>query len=248
MKHLRQAVQFITVLPAGKTAGFDPVAMVAWFPAVGFLLGGILALIDALALGLWGAAAAAVIDVVALAAMTGAFHLDGLGDTADGLFSHRSRERTLEIMKDSRIGAMGVVAIVSVLALKWAGISGLGSSRALLLVLVPAYGRCAILLAMSCLDYGRPEGGTGRPFFERRPSFERRIDTRQFWGVALTLGVSLVLGRRALFLIAGFILLTLAVICYYKYRLGCVTGDMLGAITEVTEAGLFLAAAAGGAA
>jgi adenosylcobinamide-GDP ribazoletransferase len=216
--------------------------MVAWFPAVGLLLGSILALVDALALRLWGAAAAAAIDVVALAVMTGAFHLDGLGDTADGLFSHRPRERMLEIMKDSRIGVMGVVAIGSVLALKWAGISGLGDGRALVLVLVPAYGRCAILLAMRCLDYGRPEGGTGRPFFEHR------IGARQFWGVAATLGFSLILGRRALFLNAGFLLLTAMVVYYYKSRLGCVTGDMLGAIAEVTEAGLFLAAAAGGAA
>jgi adenosylcobinamide-GDP ribazoletransferase len=242
MKHFRAAIQFISVLPAGKTAGFDPAGMVAWFPAVGLLLGGFLALIDTLALRLWGAATASVVDVVALALMTGAFHLDGLGDAADGLFSHRSRERMLEIMKDSRIGVMGVVAICSVLALKWAGISGLNAQRPLLLVLVPAYGRCAILLAMRCLDYGRPEGGTGRPFFTRR------LGARQFWGVAATLALSLVLGRRALFLNAGFLLLTAAVICYYKSRLGCVTGDMLGAITEITEAGLFLAAAAGGAA
>lgn len=241
MRHLRQALQFMTVLPAGRTAGFDAVAMTAWFPAVGLLLGLLLALLDALALRLWSATTAAVVDVVALALLTGALHLDGLGDTADGLFSHRPPERMLEIMKDSRIGVMGVVAIGSVLALKWAGISSLGADRALVLFLVPAYGRAAILCAMRLLDYGRPEGGTGKPFFAQP------IGARHFWGVAATIALSLALGRRALFLNAVFILLTATVITYYKKRLGCLTGDMLGALAEVIEAGLFLAAAAGGA-
>jgi adenosylcobinamide-GDP ribazoletransferase len=242
MEQFRAAIQFMTVLPAGKAADFNPTAMVAWFPVVGFLVGGIVAAADVLACRLWGAAAASALDVVVLAAVTGALHLDGLGDTADGLFSHRPPARMLEIMKDSRIGVMGVVAIVSVLALKWAGISGLSAGRTLGLVLVPALGRSAILVAMLCLDYGRAEGGTGRPFFAQRPGI------RQFWAVGAALGLALVLGRRGLFLVAGFLLLTAAVVCYYKIRLGCVTGDMLGAITEVTEAGLFLAASAGGAA
>ena len=178
--------------------------------------------------------------MILLAILTGAFHLDGLGDTADGLFSHRPRERILEIMKDSRIGVMGVVAVVSVLAVKWAGINGLGANRTALLVLVPAYARCGMLFGMRALDYGRPQGGTGLAFFSRT------LRLRDFWAL-IPLGLlSLVLGLPVLTLAIGFAAITAALIAYYRRRLGCITGDMLGAMAEVTEAGLFLLAAAGG--
>lgn len=240
MKNFRSAIQFLTVLPAGRAAEFDAPGMLPWFPLVGLLLGGLLALLDSFASRWWSPAVVAVLDVVLLAVMTGAFHLDGLGDTADGLFSHRTREKALEIMKDSRIGAMGVVALGSVLALKWAGISGLNDHRSLLLILVPAYARGGILAAMRCLEYGRPGGGTGLPFFTRKPA------ARHFWALAAAMLLSLGLGPMALRLNVGFVLLTAGVIAYYKRRLGCVTGDMLGAMTEATEAGLFLIASMGG--
>jgi adenosylcobinamide-GDP ribazoletransferase len=240
VKDFRSAIQFLTALPAGKAGEFDAAGMVPWFPAVGLLLGGLLALFDCLAARWWGPATAAVLDVVLLAVMTGAFHLDGLGDTADGLFSHRPKEKMLEIMKDSRIGAMGVVAICAVLAVKWAGLSGLRDHRLLVLILVPAYARCAILLAMRFLEYGRPGGGLGLPFFGRR------IGLGRFWGLAATLALSLGLGPQAVRLNLAFFLMAAAAIGYYRRRLGCVTGDMLGALTEVTEAGLFLLASMGG--
>jgi adenosylcobinamide-GDP ribazoletransferase len=240
MKNFRSAIQFMTTLPAGRVAEFDPAGMVPWFPAVGLLLGGFLALFDTLAVRWWGLPTVAVLEVVLLAAMTGALHLDGLGDTADGLFSRRSREKILEIMKDSHTGSMGVVAIGSAMALKWAGLSALEDHRLLLLVLVPAYARSAILLAMRFLEYGRPAGGIGQPFFSRR------LSLRRFWGVALTMALSIGLGPRALWLNLAFFLITAAVIGYYAKRLGCITGDMLGALTEITEAALFLVAATGG--
>jgi adenosylcobinamide-GDP ribazoletransferase len=239
VKNLRAAIQFITILPVGRSDHFDAMGMIRWFPVVGLLLGAGLALFDQAAGRLWGPLTAAVLDVVFMAAVTGAFHLDGLADTADGLCSHRPRERALEIMKDSRIGAMGVVALISVLALKWAGISGLGPHRGLVLVLVPAYARGSILCAMRWLEYGRPDG-TGRPFFARK------IRRREGWALAAAMLLSAALGPMALGLNAGFVLLVGAIIVCYKRRLGCVTGDMLGAMTEMVEAGLFLIASMGG--
>ncbi len=242
MRGFRAAVQFMTVLPAGRAAEFDPVRMAAWFPAVGLMLGGIVALIDYPARALLGPAAAAAVDVVALALLTGAFHLDGLGDTADGLFSHRPRERVLAIMKDSRIGAMGVVAILSVMLLKWAGIAALGENRAAVLALAPAYGRSAVLAAMRFLPYARPEGGTGGAFFAVR------IGWRAFWGLAVAAAASLALGRQGLAVNAAFLAAAAGMIAFYRARLGGVTGDMLGALVETLEAALFLAAAAAGGA
>jgi adenosylcobinamide-GDP ribazoletransferase len=240
MKNFRSAIQFMTVLPAGRAGEFDAAGMVPWFPVVGLLLGGLLALFDALAVRWWSLPTTAVLEVILLTVMTGAFHLDGLGDTADGLFSHRPREKILEIMKDSRIGAMGVVAICSVMAVKWAGLSELEDHRPLLLILVPAYARSAILIAMRFLEYGRPGGGTGLPFFSRT------LGLRRFWGVAVTVALSIGLGPGAVWLNLAFFLMAAAVIGYYSKRLGCVTGDMLGALTEITEAALFLVAATGG--
>jgi len=240
MKNLLAAIRFITVLPTGRSDHFDAVGMVPWFPAVGLLMGVGLAAFDHAAARFWSPQAAAVLDVVFLAVMTGAFHIDGLADTADGIFSHRPKERTLEIMKDSRIGAMGVVAVVSVLAVKWAGISSISENRTALLILVPAYARGAMLFGMRALEYGRPQGGTGLAFFSRKL---RPVD---LWGVLVTVVLSLALGRGLLAVNVGFFLITAALIAYYRKRLGCITGDMLGAMAEVAEAGLFLIAAMGG--
>lgn len=241
MKNLMAAIRFITILPAGSSAHFDAVGMVAWFPAVGLLVGGALAVFDHLVARIWSLPAVAVLDVIFLAVLTGAFHIDGLADTADGLFSHRSRERMLEIMKDSRIGTMGVVAVASVLALKWVGISELSASRSAWLVLVPAYSRSAMLIAMSRMEYGRPDGGTGLPFFARK------LGWRDFGWVFATILLSFALGSHNFLLInLGFGILTAALIAYYRRRIGCVTGDMLGAMAEVNEALLFLLASAGG--
>jgi adenosylcobinamide-GDP ribazoletransferase len=179
-----------------------------------------------------------VLDVVLLLALTGAFHLDGLGDAADGLFSHRSRQEMLSIMKDSRIGIMGVAAVVCVLGVKWAGIRDLDWGRVWALILVPGYARAGMLFGMRLLPYGRAEGGLGREFFRRRSG------PGAFWGVALLAVLSAILGWRGLVLIAGFLAVTGGLLLYYRSRLGCVTGDTLGAMAECTEATLFLLLAA----
>ena len=136
-----------------------------FFPVVGIIIGGLLSLFDHVALNFWPEPVTAVLDVVLLIIITAAFHLDGLGDTADGILGHRSREKALIIMKDSRIGVMGLVAIVCGLAIKWAGIMHLDAHRTLLLVLIPAYARSTMIFGIRFLEYGRSEGGTGYDVF-----------------------------------------------------------------------------------
>jgi adenosylcobinamide-GDP ribazoletransferase len=239
MRGLLSALGFLTILPAGKRTAFDPAAMIPFFPVVGLILGALAALFDRLVFGIWPAPAAALLDVLLLALLTGALHLDGLGDTADGLFSHRSRERALEIMKDSRVGMMGLVAVVFALGLKWAGLASLESHRGMILLLVPAYARAGMLFAIRFLPYGRPGGGTGHDFFDAP------LQWRAFWAVPVLMVLSLGAGAAALRLIVGFAAITAGLIIFYRKRMGCVTGDMLGAMTETIEAGLFLLAAAG---
>ena len=234
------AVQFITILPAGRTPQYQPHRMIAYFPLVGLLLGCLVSMFDLLATRIFPVPVAALLDVLLLAVLTAGLHLDGLGDSADGLMGHHSRERALEIMKDSRIGAMALLVVVGGLALKWAGIAGLHAHRSLLLVLVPALARSAMLFAIRILPYGRP-AGTGKPLFSRP------LPWRAFWAVALVAALSLGAGAKGVLLLLAFAAVTALTLFFYRKRVGCVTGDMLGAITEIAEAGLFLVASAGGA-
>jgi len=164
MRHFISAIQFITIIPVGRADTFEPPKMIPYFPVVGLALGMLTALFDQLASAIWSRPVVSLLDVLFLAVVTGAFHLDGLGDSADGLLGQRSKEKALTIMKDSRLGTMGLVAIVFGLALKWAGIAGLDANRALLLILVPAYARAGMLFGMRFLEYGRSDGGTGVDF------------------------------------------------------------------------------------
>jgi adenosylcobinamide-GDP ribazoletransferase len=223
----------MTILPVGRKHDFDAMGMVQFFPLIGILLGMVLAFCDQLFLMLWSKPSVALLDVTLLVILTGALHLDGLGDSADGLFSHRSREKVLKIMKDSRIGVMGLVAVVLVLALKWVGIWGIESKRCLLLVLVPAYSRASLVFAIKYFDYGRPEDGIGRLVFDSP------LNLSAFWGTLALVALSAFLGWRAVWLNVCFVGLVLAVFLFYKSRLNAITGDMLGALEEVTEAGLF---------
>ncbi|MBG0779007.1 MAG: adenosylcobinamide-GDP ribazoletransferase, partial [Desulfotignum balticum] len=150
---LRAGLLFLTILPAGRDAAYSPMGMIRFFPIIGLILGSLVVLTDVIASRLWPMPVVALMDLLCLLILTGAFHMDGLGDTADGIFSHRPKERVLEIMKDSRIGMMGLVTVVSVLAVKLAGIYSLKAGAAwgntlLILLLVPAYARSAMIFGI----------------------------------------------------------------------------------------------------
>jgi adenosylcobinamide-GDP ribazoletransferase len=217
----------------GKAKPFDPPKMVPYFPLVGILLGLLVAAFDAIVVRFWTPPIVALLDIILLAVLTGAFHIDGLGDTADGLLGPRSRDEALEIMKDSRIGTMGLVAILFGLALKWGGIANLDAHRSIILILIPAYARAGILFGMRYLPYGRSDG-TGKPFFQKT------LSLKHFWGLVFPVGLSLLLGLEAIMLNLAFAIIIGLILLFYKKRMGCITGDMLGAMTEITEAGLFL--------
>jgi adenosylcobinamide-GDP ribazoletransferase len=232
MTSLIAAIRFLTVLPLGAKGTYAPRDMIAWFPIVGLVVGLLLAVFDTMAGRLWDRSAVAVLDVIFLALLSGALHLDGLGDTADGLYGHKPVEKALAIMKDSRIGAMALVTVAAALALKWGGLAGLTKDRFLQLLLIPAYARGAMLFAIRVLPYGR-EAGTGYDLFSTP------LKGRDFGGLLFVAGLSLLLGWRALLLNLFFILLAAAIVIYYRRKIGCVTGDMLGAMAEVTESVLF---------
>ncbi len=242
--HFAAAMRFITVLPAGTADAYHPRAMIPFFPAVGLVLGLILAAADALAAIFFARPVAGAIDLAVLVALTGALHLDGLADTADGLFSHRDTETALSIMKDSRIGVMGATALVCILLAKYGGFCSLpsygddGLRRFLILLLVPAYARSSMLLGIGFLPYARPEGGTGSDLFDQD------LKPGDFWGVFVCMLISLLLGWHGVFLIIAFCTCCAVLITFYRSRIRGITGDMLGAMCETTEAALLLLATA----
>ena len=238
---LRACMAFITILPTGKTPVYSPLGMIRFFPVVGLIIGTLLVITDFLASMVWAAPAAALVDLIFLVAVTGAFHLDGLGDTADGIFSHRGRERALEIMKDSRTGMMGLVAVVLGLATKLAGIWSVKISCSpvqamTIFFLVPSFSRISMIFGIKYLSYGRKGRGTGKDLFDRP------LNPKDFYLCLIPLGFSLFLGYKGLILISGFALGCVAILIFYKQKMNCITGDMLGAMTEVMEAWLFMAA------
>jgi adenosylcobinamide-GDP ribazoletransferase len=240
---LRSAILFITILPAGRHVAYSPMGMIKCFPLVGMILGGLLLAFDWTVSFFWPPLVVAIMDVVFLVLITGAFHLDGLGDAADGLFSHRPKERVLEIMKDSRTGMMGLVAIFCVLMLKIAGIyslktGALPAQTMALLIFVPAYSRATMLFGIRFLDYGRKKTGTGLDLFEKP------IGLKDFFFVLILVVISLFLGYKGLVLNLAFVISMIVILGFYKIQLNCITGDMLGAMSEVTEAILFLAVGA----
>jgi adenosylcobinamide-GDP ribazoletransferase len=234
VRGLAAALRFLTVLPVpGKLGaeGRDLAAAPVWFPVVGVLIGAVSAGWAWLAYRLAPGPVAAVLVVGGLLAISKGLHLDGLADTADALLSSRTRERMLEIMKDSHVGVMGVGAVVLVLALKITALGALPPERAVLAAfLMPVAGRCAMLMLMGALPYARPEGGLGGFFgMGRRPLLA-------VWGVVALVGVGVIVGREAGLAAAGGTVLLAALLIWDLRRvLGGATGDTVGASCELAE-------------
>ncbi|MGD9367096.1 MAG: adenosylcobinamide-GDP ribazoletransferase [Desulfobacteraceae bacterium] len=237
LQGMRSAIQFLTIFPCPSRQAFNARAALPYFPICGLLIGTALVVIDALAALIWPRPVVAMVDVIALAVISGALHLDGLADTADGLYGRRGPEQALSIMKDSRIGAMGMIAVLCCFGLKWVGLANIGSQYKVWLLITPAYARASVLFGIKRLPYGRPGGGTGHAFFEPP------LQVKDFWALGLVAALSILTSWRSIAINACFLMIVWAVIGWYRYKINCITGDMLGALIEVTETALFLLAA-----
>ena len=153
----RVAVQFLTRLPVPALRDFQPewtARSARYFPLVGALVGLASAGVFVVASEAWSGILPALLAVAAGVLITGAFHEDGLADTLDGLGGGQTRERRLEIMKDSRIGAFGALGLGLTLAVKIAALGELSAwTGVLALVAAHAGGRAAAVIAMRVLPY-----------------------------------------------------------------------------------------------
>jgi len=227
------AVQFLTILPL-EIKTFKPEKL-AWslifFPWVGLFLGLALAGLNILltSLGILPLAIN-IILVISLIIFTGGMHLDGLSDTSDAFFSGKDKKEMLEIMRDSRIGVMGALSLISIILLKIAFLLSVDPVlKPMVLILMCTLGRWSSVLAIYLFPYARQEG--------KVKLFKEGMNLKIFI-IALTSVIICVTalfnipGLVLLLIVSGFIYLTGKFICK---KIEGITGDALGATVELTE-------------
>lgn len=260
------AVQFLTVLPlparwlrhldaahpadtadAADGAAFSMTPSLAWFPVVGALLGVLVALLDRLLAFALSGGERAVADLAALALVTGLLHLDGFIDCCDALPGARTVERRLDILRDSRVGAYGVVGGALLLLGQYAALAPLpGTARVLALVAAPLLGRCAMVYAVARYPYAR-SAGAGSGF---RGAGAGALRAAVLVGVLLLVALCLALFWRVplgALALAGCLALVAGAVAlgwthWASARLGGqLTGDTYGALNELVTLAVFVA-------
>jgi adenosylcobinamide-GDP ribazoletransferase len=239
LKSFLFALQHLTRLPSPRVS-FDDVACgraTVFFPVAGALLGAVMAAL------VWAAGPylpfqlQASLLIIVMVVLTGGIHLDGFMDSIDGLFSGRPKENKLEIMRDSRVGAFGVIGVICLLLLKFNLLAGIPNHVLIkLLLVVPALSRWNMTFAVVIFPYARPEGlGT---IYKEYSGIKELL-----WATVLAAGIAgLVLG------VYGVLLMVLGAVITYllgikiKRELGGLTGDIYGFISELSEVMLLLAA------
>jgi len=264
MAHLRHevllaavAMQFLTRWPIRLPVHLARGGSTAWdeswlsscvrhFPGVGGLVGLAVGLVAWGAVQLWPPAVASLLAVAAGIWWTGAFHEDGLADTADALGGHVDRDRALAIMKDSRIGTYGAMALILVTGLRVACVAALlALSPAIACaacVWIHALARWVSVAVMAALPYG------GDAQHAKAKPLALGVPVRQAWMAALWLlpaGMPIaLLGQEGLALASSGACAALLAIGLRRWvvrRLGGYTGDTLGAAEQVAEAAVGLA-------
>ena len=238
------ALQFFTRVPIPRWVGFEPAWLqqaVRYFPLVGWLVGLATAGVYLAAERFWPQPVAVLLSTIAGIWLTGAFHEDGFADTCDGFGGGLTRERVLEIMKDSRIGAYGAIGIGLLLGLKCVLLTNLppAAVAGALLVAHPL-SRLASVTLIWRMDYAR-EQGKAKPLAQDMSDADYAI-------AALTVGLPLLaacytdwFGWRGL--VAGgvgMLLATFWLARLFQRRIGGFTGDCLGAVQQLAEVLFYL--------
>jgi adenosylcobinamide-GDP ribazoletransferase len=235
----RVAVAFLTRLPLGgaelTAAGLSRAA--AWFPAVGLLVGGVMAATRALAGLVVDPVAATVLALLAAVVVTGGLHEDGLADAADAMGAHASRARKLEILRDPRVGTFGALALVFAVALSLAALVPLDDGRFARAALVGhVLGRWSTLPQSLASPAARP-GGSG--------ALVRVGPAGLAAGTCVAFGTALLAGGVAGAIAVGVACAVTFVGGVSALRvLGGVSGDTFGAVNKLVEIAAYLTLAA----
>ena len=203
----------------------------AFFPLVGFVIGLLLALGYHLLSHLLPRPIVLWFTIGLLVLLTGGLHLDGFADTIDGLASRGTKEKVLEVMKDSRIGAFGVIGLVLLMGAKYLALDQIvNPSIPCTLILMAVMGRNSMVLVCYRSPYARSGSGLAKPFSENLGPREMVLST------ASTLGITLLLmGIKGILVFSAVCLFSLGYRSFFLRKLGGVTGDILGAANELAE-------------
>jgi len=244
------ALQFLTRIPVavrGEVTEEATARSMAYFPLVGLLLGGSAVLVYTLSSLLLPAAVSNLLVILMLVLVTGNMHVDGLMDTADGLFSGRQRESMLEIMKDSRVGSHGVIAGVLAVLFKLVllGQFPSGPDKAAALLLMPVLGRWAQVYCAAMFPYARPGGGTGAFTAKVGGRELARASATAFIAMSFVFGITPGLAGTFAGAMTGAVNVAVLAVALFagtsalgRYvcgRLGGLTGDIYGAVSECME-------------
>lgn len=234
------SVVFYTSIPIPYIPGLDFTNVSVFAPALGLMIGGMLALLDITFNYLHiPVLTRTVLVVVTWIAITGGLHLDGAMDTADGL-AVSDPEKRLQVMADSATGAFGAMSAIAILLLKTAALSDISENRYLVLMAACGWGRWGQQVAILRYPYLKP---TGKGAFHKQ-AIRSYTDILPSWFLLLGLSILVwVINQQSLFLSIFMVLagsaIALLTPAWFNYKLSGHTGDTYGAVVEWTEA-LFL--------
>ncbi|MGH8545246.1 MAG: adenosylcobinamide-GDP ribazoletransferase [Gammaproteobacteria bacterium] len=235
------ALQFLTIFPwprCSDRSADDTGRAAVFFPVIGFLLGLILVLANVLLEPFASPGLSSVTLVTILALLTRGLHLDGLGDTFDGLGAGGDRERMLRVMDDSHTGAFGLIAIVLLLFFKIHAIESIDSERWQALLASPVLGRWAMVLLGYRSQAAKP--GLGSTLIDRLET--KHVVFATFITLILVAAILHGAGIATMIWVAIF---SIASKKYFHRRLGGVTGDTFGAVGELSETSVLVILALG---
>ncbi len=231
------ALRTLTILPVPGRESDDFASSLPWFPVAGLFLGAILALSGQLWILImkdW-AGGGAVLLLAGMILLTRGLHMDGLADWADALGGRPDRETRLAIMKDSGLGAFGVLALITDLIAKWIAFERIIVFESPWILLLPLIVSRAMMVELAAiLPYARSGTGTGEPFVH---GSSRR---RRFIALILGLLLSISWGTAGLIVFSAGWAATRLFAVHCSKVFGGVTGDLLGALNEILETGLLL--------
>ena len=234
LRQLFTALRFLTIIPlpwfSQNDSEYFP-GSVKYFGLVGLFIGILGSILTSILSSLLPYPLLCSVLLLYLSVISGFLHLDGIADTADGFFSSRPKEKILTIMRDSRTGAMGVIALVFLLLFKFCALLSIPPEKLpLVAFFLPLSGRCAIVYTMHFLPYARKDGGLGQMFYSSHKSGQLLITSLIFIVAGFVVNISLTL-------LMFCILLAVASLfgMWCKRMIGGITGDTLGAVCEIVE-------------
>lgn len=226
-------LQFLTIIPLPfdtKCTKEDLGRSLAFFPLAGLTIGALLAGLNWIIAPLFSRPLADALLITALAAVTGALHLDGLADVCDAIAARGSRERFLAVMKDSHVGAVGAVGLVLGVLLKWQALVAVpGEIKWQALLLFPALARFAQVQTIVFARNARQDG-LGSAFIGGAGASRLVIA-----GVTTLAAAWLLMALKGVLVLAGVMAATWLLRTWFNRKIGGITGDVVGCINELAE-------------